>query len=464
MALNSLSFVLLFPVACLVYYFLPQRLRQAYLLMVSIAFYMTWHAAFALFLVWVTLWSYLFGRCSERRRRVPLWAAVSVTLLPLAFFKYFNFLSRVVSDTVSLFGLSFSLPGLNWMIPIGISFYTFQAIGYIADVYKGKVRAERNMLAYALFICFFPQLLSGPISRADMLLPQLKRKCNSFNYALAVRGARLLVWGMFFKVVVADRLGLFVDTVFDHPADFNGLTLLFSAFCYSFQIYTDFAGYTLLAVGSANVLGFCLPDNFMRPYLSVGFRDFWRRWHISLSSWLRDYVYIPLGGSRVKTWRIYFNLLVTFFVSGLWHGANYTFVVWGLLHGVMVCVDRALQFPRRIHGRLQKTLAVAGTFVLVTMLWILFRAPSISTAGTIIGKIFTEVGGSLQIPDNRDMKATVLTIACMLPIVIGRDLYEEYSMRFSPGHRVRMLGYWMLVMLILLFGVFDASQFIYFSF
>jgi alginate O-acetyltransferase complex protein AlgI len=464
MTFNSLSFVLLFPIVCAVYYLLPYRWRRVYLLLVSIAFYMAWSPVFALFLLWVAAASYGFALGARRLRHAPLWLAVVVTLLPLAFFKYYNFLNRIISDLLDLGGCHFSLPGLNWAVPIGISFYTFQALGYLIDVYKGKIEAERNVITHALFICFFPQVLSGPISRASDLMPQLKSPARIFNYPLAVSGAKMLVWGMFMKVVVADRLGLFVDTVFANVDNFNGMTLLFTVFCYSLQIYTDFAGYSLLAIGSAAVMGFRIKDNFCRPYFSMGFRDFWRRWHISLSTWLRDYVYIPLGGSRVPKPRIYFNLMATFMVSGLWHGANYTFVVWGLLHGLMICLDRATRLRDHLHKAWQKGVAMLTTFVLVSLLWLLFRVQTIGEAFNIMARIFTDHRLALQIPDNRDMKATVLTMSLMVALLFAKEVRDEWFSHCSSGRVTKWCGYVAVVLLILLFGVFDASQFIYISF
>lgn len=465
MLFNSLSFVLLFPVVCAIYYILPRSMRNIYLLLFSIAFYMMWNVAFSLFLFWVTASSFCFGIVAEKHNnKVSLWSSIIITLLPLAFFKYFNFLNQVIADALQIWNFHVSMPGLNWVIPVGISFYTFQALGYIVDVYKGKVKAEHDFLPFSLFVCFFPQLLSGPISRAESLLPQFKNDKKQFNYDLAVRGAGFLVWGMFLKVVVADRLGLFVDTVFDNPDSFSGMTLLFSACSYSFQIYTDFAGYTLLAIGCANIMGFQLPDNFHRPYFSIGFRDFWRRWHITLSGWLRDYIYIPLGGSRCPKAKTYSNLLTTFLVSGLWHGADYTFIVWGLLHGVFVCIDRALDFPRQFRRKISKIAAVMLTFLLVTLLWILFRAPNIRFACHVVTKIFTDYPSVLQIPDNRDMKATVLTMSLMVAIVISKDVYDEFFSKYRMKTAWKWTGYLTLVMLILMFGVFDAGQFIYFNF
>lgn len=464
MTFNSISFVLLFPIVCAAYYLLPLKWRRVYLLLVSIAFYMTWSPVFALFLLWVTAAAYGFALGAGRLRRAPLWLAVSVTLLPLAFFKYYNFLNRIVTDLFDLGGCHFSLPGLNWAVPIGISFYTFQALGYLIDVYQGKIEAEHNALTHALFVCFFPQVLSGPISRAADLMPQLKHPSPVFNYRLAVDGAKMLVWGMFMKVVVADRLGLYVDTVFANVDNFNGVTLLFTAFCYSLQIYSDFAGYSLLAIGSAAVMGFRIKDNFCRPYFSMGFRDFWRRWHISLSTWLRDYVYIPLGGSRVSQPRIYFNLMMTFLVSGLWHGANYTFVVWGLLHGLMICMDRAMRLRDHLRRGWQKAMAIVTTFVMVSLLWLLFRVQTIGEACRIVGRIFTDHRLALQIPDNRDMKATVLTMTVMGALLLAKEVRDEWFARYRFRGPAKWCAYVAVVLLILLFGVFDASQFIYISF
>ncbi len=357
MIFNSFQFLWLFPLIFVSYYFLPCLFTRSperksvvanrLLLLVSYGLYMQWNPAYALILLGVTAVTYVFALRLERelsissRRRLLIGCGASLALLPLLVFKYYNFLTGSFAE---LFGWE-GIPGLNWAVPVGISFFTFQAVGYLFDVYYRRIAAERNWWDYMLFVSFFPQILSGPISKAASLLPQIKAN-RTFDYDRAVQGLKWMLWGMFLKVVMADRLGLYVDKVLDNYQYNSGSSCLLASIFYSFQIYGDFAGYSFLAMGVGRLMGFDLINNFRQPYLSVSVTDFWRRWHISLSTWLKDYVYIPLGGSRCSKARNYWNIFVTFLVSGVWHGANWTFVVWGVLHGLFQIVEKALGLQR----------------------------------------------------------------------------------------------------------------------
>ena len=325
---------------------------------------MQWKPVYALILLAVTACTFysaiLVGKAKHPKR--VLTCGVLLALLPLAFFKYFNFVNDIVSSSLSAVGLNFHLEGLNWAIPIGISFFTFQALGYLWDVYYKRQEVEHDFLTYALFVSFFPSILSGPINKASLLLPQLKRTRPYFDYPKAVEGLRMLLWGMFMKVVVADRAGLYVDSIFNSYTIYNGMTCFVASIFYTIQIYSDFAGYSLMALGVGKTLGFDLTENFRRPYFAVSVTDFWRRWHISLSTWLKDYVYIPLGGSRCSKVRNYWNIFVTFLVSGIWHGANWTFIVWGILHGVAQIIEKMLGQQKCNYGRLGKTVKIVITF------------------------------------------------------------------------------------------------------
>ncbi len=347
---------------------------------------------------------------------------------------------------------------------MGISFYTFQAVGYLFDVYYGRIEAERNWWDYMLFVSFFPQILSGPISKAKDLLPQIKAD-RPFDYTRAVAGLKFLLWGMFLKVVMADRLGLYVDTVFDNWQYNSGISCLVASFAYSFQIYGDFAGYSLMAVGVGRLLGFELMNNFNRPYFSVSITDFWRRWHISLSTWLKDYVYIPLGGSRCSRARNYLNIMVTFLVSGIWHGANWTFIVWGLLHGLLQVIEKALGLQKceskKFWVRLPRILI---TFVLINFLWTIFRMPTISDAAGVIARMFTH-GGTILKPGLDNFSFSFIAVV----IVLVSEFIEEFAPSrcalLNSGSRfIRWCTYLVLIVLIMLGGVFDSSQFIYVSF
>ncbi len=392
-----------------------------------------------------------------------IFACATLTLLPLLIFKYYNFINSSIAGLFSSLGLATSLPGLNWAIPLGISFFTFIAIGYLFDVYYGRIAAEHNWWDYMLFVSFFPQILAGPISKAKDVLPQIKAN-RPFDRAQAVAGLKFLLWGMFLKVVMADRLGLYVDTIFDNWQYNSGVSCLVASFAYSFQIYGDFAGYSLMAVGVGRLMGFELINNFRRPYFSVSITDFWHRWHISLSTWLKDYVYIPLGGSRCSKLRNYWNIIVTFLVSGIWHGANWTFIVWGLLHGLFQVAEKALGLQRCESRRLLVRLPrIVVTFVVITFLWTIFRMPTIADGAGVIARMFTQ-RGSLFV-DNEVLTFSVLSVA----IVVISEFIQEFAptrcaLLNSRKALVRWVTYILLTMSLVLAGVLDSTQFIYVNF
>jgi len=332
------------------------------------------------------------------------------------------------------------------------------------DVYHGRVKAEKNLLDYVLFVSFFPQVTSGPISTAEELMPQIK-STHKFNYEQGKQGLKYLLWGMFIKLVIADRLGLFVDTVYANYVHYSGSTCFVASVFYTLQIYCDFAGYSLMAIGIARTLGFNLIDNFRRPYLAVSITDFWKRWHISLTRWLTRQVYIPLGGSRCSKLRTYWNIFVTFIVSGIWHGANWTFIVWGVMHGILQIIEKALGW-QKYEG---KSMAVRGlriivTFLLVNFAWIFFRMPSIGDAFGIFNRIFSDVG----VPNLSDMDpAIMIVLGLALPILFFKDIKDEFFLggQYIFNNRIiRWLIYIILFCYILLLGDLDGGQFIYVSF
>lgn len=338
MLFNSLNFIIFFVAVVVIYYLLPKNSwRKVFLLGASYYFYACFNFAMLSILLLETAVAYGYGRLRTMTLRQGSGQAPSKTflagtivllLLPLLCFKYLNFLMGTVGDVLALSGALVKMPSFELLLPIGISFYTFMAVGYVVDVYKGKIEAEKNLLDFALFVGFFPQIASGPIGRAGQLIPQLKEK-HPLLYANITVGAKMMLWGFFMKLVVGDRAGIYVDTVFGNYAHHNGSSLLLATFMYTIQIYCDFAGYSLIAIGSAKMMGIELMENFRRPYFATSVADFWRKWHISLSTWFRDYVYFPCGGSRCSTLKTYRNLMITFLVSGLWHGAAYNFILWG---------------------------------------------------------------------------------------------------------------------------------------
>lgn len=382
-----------------------------------------------------------------------------LALLPLLVFKYYNFLNESISEGFAAIGLQFSMPGLNWAVPVGISFFTFQAVGYMLDVYHGRIKAEKNFVDYVLFVSFFPQITSGPISKASELLPQIKKE-RTFNYAHAVSGLKYLLWGMFLKVALADRAGIYVDTVFSEYSKFSGLGCFIGSLLYSVQIYADFAGYSLMAVGIGKVLGVDLINNFNRPYFSVSITDFWRRWHISLSRWLKDYVYIPMGGSRCSKLRNYWNIFVTFLVSGIWHGANWTFIVWGIMHGVCQIIEKAFGWNK--YKGLARLGRVLLTFMVVTIAWTIFRSPSIGDTFSYFAR-YASTSGRLIAQGS----TLIYTLIALMPLVIYELIAEFFPATYKNlyGKRwLRWVAYLGIFTLMMLIGVFDGSSFIYVSF
>lgn len=472
MPFNSLNFWLVFPFIFGLYWLIPAKYNQArkvFLILVSYLLYMNWKPAFAIVLLGVTLitfWGgYLLDDQPDTKKRKRLaWLFAVLALLPLLVFKYYNFLNESLTSGLAAVGLKFSMPGLNWAVPVGISFFTFQAVGYMLDVYHGKTKVEKSTIDYILFVSFFPQVTSGPISTANELLPQIKAT-HRFDYEQGKQGLKFLLWGMFIKLVVADRLGLFVDTVYTNYIHYNGATCFVASVFYTLQIYCDFAGYSLMAIGIARTLGFNLPDNFRRPYFAISITDFWKRWHITLTRWLTQHVYIPLGGNRCSKAKNYWNIFVTFLVSGIWHGANWTFIVWGCMHGVLQIIEKALGWQKyEEKNRAIKAIRIIVTFLLVNFAWVFFRMPDITSASIVIGKIFSDFG----LPDFSGLEFSHRIILLIgISLLLFKDSKDEFlSNRFSFLHKgfFRWSVYILLFAMILTLGVLDCGQFIYVSF
>jgi D-alanyl-lipoteichoic acid acyltransferase DltB (MBOAT superfamily) len=426
--------------------------------------YFGYHPAYTLILFGVTCFSYLTARILERYKNKAVFVAGYVlTLLPLLIFKYANFVLENVNVLLSSLGLDEMEVHFSWVIPLGISFFTFQALGYLFDVYKGKFQTERDFLDYMLFVGFFPQVASGPISKACELLPQIKRP-RPIAPEMMSAGFKTLLWGYFMKVVFADRIALYVDEVYLNFPYLSGLNCLVGSIGYSLQIYGDFAGYSLMAVGIGRLFGFELINNFQRPYFSTSVTDFWRRWHISLSRWLKDYVYIPLGGSRNGRGRTYLNILVTFLVSGLWHGANWTFIVWGAIHGGAQSIEKFFNWNGKDKTGGRRIWSILVTFFVVNFAWIFFRMPTIGDAVRFMGRIFTWAPG-----DFVKSTSNFAFIAIALVIVFTKEVCEECGVHRLPLVQsrnliIRMAAYLCLVIMIILCGVLDSSQFIYVNF
>lgn len=480
MLFNSLSFAVFLISVFILYYILPVRFRWVFLLLASYAFYMNLDAAYGLLLLFSTLLTYslalrLEKTPEEKKKRLCLLGGILPLVGILLLFK----LGAPVIDRLNALidaGRLFLHPlTFRILLPAGISFYFFQSMGYLIDVYKGKIRAERHFGHYALFVSFFPQLLAGPIGRADALLPQLKAE-RRFDYDSAAYGIRLMAWGYFKKLVIADTFAVTVNQVYDNCHSYVGLVFIITTVMYAIQIYCDFSGYSDIAIGCAGLFGVKLAVNFKSPYLSFSIREFWSRWHISLSTWFRDYVYIPLGGSRKGRFCHCRNLLITFLVSGFWHGSSLTFLIWGAFHGFLQIAETFLYPKRRPDepARRKHWWQLPITFCLVCLTWVFFRANSIQDAMWIFSRLFWDIGRplnylktaaiclDLSYPAMAGMALSAAVLLIYDIISLKQDVIELVSRAWAP---VRLLLYVLLLMAIALFsnkGI--ATEFIYMQF
>lgn len=498
MLFNSYQFFIFFPVVTLLYFALPHRTRLPMLLAASCIFYMAFIPVYILILFVLIVIDYYMAigiaQAEGRKRKVYLICSILATCSALFIFKYFNFFNGIAASLARFLNLHYPIGPLRIILPIGLSFHTFQSLSYVIEVYKKNQKVEYNFAIYALYVMFYPQLVAGPIERPQNLLHQFYEK-HYFDYDRVTNGLKLMVWGMFKKVVIADRLAVFVSAVYDNPFNFQGISYIVATVFFAFQIYCDFSGYSDIAIGAAQVMGFRLMDNFNRPYFSRSVSEFWKRWHISLSTWFRDYVYIPLGGNRVGKKRLYFNVLATFFISGLWHGANWTFIVWGLLHGFYLILGILTSSMRKkiisftglnSYGGAHRIFQIAITFALVCFGWIFFRARNIEEALYISGNLFTGVGGyvSSLFANIRHLGSG---LSLLQPILVGQGIEEFFiavaavffllmihmiqrhgSIRYMLSTKpvwLRWACYCFMGVSILLFGYYDSpKQFIYFQF
>lgn len=476
MSFTSLEFIVFFLLTSAVHFLAPARVRWVVLLVASSGFYAAFVPRYLLLLYATIAVDYVLARAIAGARGRPrmalLVASVASNVGVLAVFKYADFFLANVDALSAAWGSQLNIPALKLILPIGLSFHIFQSLGYVIDVYRRKIDAERHLGRYALYVMFFPQLVAGPIERAGNLLPQLAN-LPDFDGRRVERGLRRMAWGYFKKMVVADRLALAVAPAFAHPHDAAGLPVLLAACMFSFQIYGDFSGYTDIALGAAEVYGVRLMENFDRPYLATSVADFWRRWHISLSTWFRDYVYLPLGGNRVSTGRWTMNIGVVFLLSGLWHGANWTYVAWGALHAGYMVLGRFLG-GGRMAGSLAKAGRVARTFSLVTIAWICFRAATISDAVRLLGTLPGALARQVTAFPGLDR---VLTPLELTPVQLGWDVFfigvvvtvEAWLARPESARLLmpawgRLAAYNLCLLAILLLAPPDPTSFIYFQF
>jgi D-alanyl-lipoteichoic acid acyltransferase DltB (MBOAT superfamily) len=479
MLFNSLEFAIFFPVFCLLYFTAPARTRTALLLVASCVFYMAFIPAYILILFVTILIDYFAGMYIERtngaRKKLLLWISIVATCCVLFVFKYFHFVTGNVVAVAALFGAHLTEPALRIILPIGLSFHTFQSLSYVVEVYRGHQKAEHNFITYATYVMFFPQLVAGPIERPQNLLHQFYES-HPFDYERITGGLKRMAWGFFKKLVVADRLAIYVNDVYSSPQSHSGLQLTLATFFFAYQIYCDFSGYSDIALGAARVLGFNLMENFKTPYYSLSVGEFWKRWHISLSTWFKDYVYVSLGGNRCGVPRWALAVLITFAVSGLWHGANWTYVVWGILNGVYLLAGRATKPLRdrvfNLVGLRESTwprqaIMLTTTFMLTCVAWIVFRATSLSDAWYVLthlgtGWNFHQIGTEQFL-----MRQMPVALASILILEIGQ-VWQARTFVPSTLRRLPIIPRWAIyagfVMAVLMFGIYRSTQFIYFQF
>ena len=488
MLFNSLQFVVFFPIVIILYFIIPHNKRWILLLIASYYFYMCWKVDYIILIMISTLIDYVcsnkMSKINEKPKRKK-WLLISIfSNLGILFgFKYFNFFSQNIQTLFDHYNIFFEMPFFNVLLPVGISFYTFQTLSYTIDVYNNKTTAQKHLGVFAVYVSFFPQLVAGPIERSNHLLPQFFKK-HDFNYLRVKAGFQKMLWGFFKKIVIADNLAILVDGVYNNVDNYSGLTLIVATIFFTFQIYCDFSGYSDIAIGTAKVMGFELRENFKRPYFSKSIREFWQRWHITLSTWFRDYVYIPLGGNRTVKWKWYYNLIITFLVSGLWHGANWTFVIWGALHGSFLIFaiifaqpkEKINQFIKNRNIFLNKIFDVSITFILVAFAWIFFRSNNINDAIYVIGNLNFNVTELLNLGElNMQFRGLGLfkedIIKCMF-LILMLCLYSTYERSEDVWKKLQKKPRWIRwsIYYILVYGILfvaphsNVNNFIYFQF
>lgn len=495
MLFNSIHFMLFFPIVTLMYFLVTPRFRWIWLLLSSYYFYMSWNPKYAILIGISTVVTYLSGilisnsnkiRDEIKRKKTKIICVISslaINLGILFFFKYYGFFFYNMSRVLSVVNVRVNFPMFDIILPVGISFYTFQALSYTIDVYRGDIEAEKNIGKYALFVSFFPQLVAGPIEKSKDLLNQFNNTYY-FEYERVKNGLLLMLWGFFQKMVVADKAAILVNTVYNSPNDYGGFQIIIATLFFAFQIYCDFASYSNIAIGAAQVMGFQLTNNFKQPYFAKSIKEFWRRWHISLSSWFRDYLYIPLGGSRRGKVRTYINIMIVFLSSGLWHGASINFVIWGGLHGMYQVIGDILRplkdkfikvFNIRNNVFSFRIMQVIINFTLVNFAWIFFRASSFSNAKIVIKNLFKFnpwilIDGSLFTLglDNKEFLVVVMAILVVVIIDLLQRKMNIFEVLSEQNLVFRWGVYISAILVILIFGnygpSYSAQQFIYFQF
>ncbi len=488
MLFNSFQFLIFFPIVVLLYYVIPDRFKNVWLLLASYYFYMSWNAKYGLLLLFCTLITYGASRVLEgtrEKKKAVFIVSLIMVFSVLVYYKYFNFLIDNIRYFADTFGMSLKLDNYDIILPVGISFFTFQSAGYLIDVYRGDTKAEKSFLTYALFVSFFPQLVAGPIERSKNLLKQLKTP-RRFDYDRAREGFYLMLWGFFMKMVIADRAAILVDNIYGSYTERGGAAIVMATIIFAFQIYGDFGGYSTIAMGAAKILGIELIDNFKSPFLSVSIGDFWARWHISLNDWFKDYVYIPLGGSRKGKLRKHINLMIVFVVSGFWHGARWSYVLWGVLNGVYsIWEEVTMPFRKKVYSFLNINTRSFGhklfrwiiTFAFANFAMIFFRAEGAKKAFSMIVHVLKNPRTSSVLAgaqytyglDENNFKLLILSIILLMVVDFMKDRgisVRKHIMRQDTWFRVLVAA--TSVIFIAVFGIwgnaYNAQSFIYFQF
>ena len=482
MLFNSIDFAIFLPIVFILYWFVAKNsllLQNTLIIVASYIFYGWWDWRFLSLILFSTLVDYTIGqrlRSEEKqtKRKILLWTSILINLGFLGFFKYYNFFLENFVSAFSLLGMEIKANSLKIILPVGISFYTFQTLSYTIDVYKRKLESTKDILSFAAFVSFFPQLVAGPIERASNLLPQFYIK-RRFDYHKAVDGMRQILWGLFKKIVVADNCAEFANQIFNNSADYSGSTLVLGAIFFTFQIYGDFSGYSDIAIGTSRLFGFDLMNNFSFPYFSRDISEFWRRWHISLSSWFRDYIYIPLGGSRVGTLLKIRNTFIIFIVSGFWHGANWTFIVWGALNAIYFLPllltknnrnNITIVANNRILPTIKEFFSILTTFGLTVIAWIFFRAENIQHALSYLSEIFSLSLFNIPYFPNGTLAIPVIIFVGIFVFIEWFGRREQYAIAnlgIKWKSPIRYALYYSIVLAIFWFSG-KEQQFIYFQF
>lgn len=482
MLFNSLNFAIFLPIVFILYWFVTNknlRLQNILLLASSYFFYACWDWRFLFLLVFSTLLDYYTGiKMSEANnqtiKKFWFWLSISINLGFLGVLKYYNFFADSFVEAISNFGLQVNPWSLQVILPIGISFYTFHGLSYVIDIYKDRIKAEKNYIDYAVFVSFFPLLVAGPIERATHLLPQIQKK-RTFDYTKAVNGLKQILWGLFKKIVIADQCAEYVNIIFNNSAFYSGSTLLLGAVFFAFQIYGDFSGYSDIAIGTARLFGIDLLRNFAFPYFSRDIAEFWRRWHISLSTWFRDYLYIPLGGSQGGTWMKIRNTFIIFLVSGFWHGANWTFIIWGLLNALYIMPSIIFNSNRtnldvvaqgKYFPTLKEFFSVGLTFSLTVFAWIFFRAENLMHAFGIIKKIFSNTLFVYPEYDKDDFAKPLVLLIFIFTLIewFGREQQYAIAKLGAKQHKAIRFGFYYSLVLAIFYFAGTTEEFIYFQF